>query len=85
MSCNVKFSEINYTETWCTNAKDGLMFLLKNGYIRISAYFEIEANKIIKCLKALGVKHKINFISPNINNPNGDYEFMLDFFDDDRK
>jgi hypothetical protein len=85
VSCNVKFSEINHTETWGTNARDGLMFLLKNGYIKISAYFEIEANKIIKCLKILGIRHKINFIAPINNNSNGDYEFMLDFFEDDRE
>lgn len=85
MSCNVKFSEINHTETWATNAKDGLLFLLKNGYIKISAYFEIEANKIIKCLKILGIKHEIKFKEPINQNFQGEYEFMLNFFVDDRK
>lgn len=87
MSCNVmkvRYSEINHSETWANNAKDCLFFLLKNGYVKISAYFEIEANKIMKCLKVLGLKHNINFIEPQNQNFQGEYEITLDFFKDDR-
>jgi hypothetical protein len=82
----VKFNQIDNTDTWATNARSGLYLLLKNGYIKIGAYFEIEVNKIIKCLKVLGIKHEIKFISPTgIQNDVGNYEFTLDFFVDDRK
>jgi hypothetical protein len=85
MISNVKYTEINASELFHTNAKDCLYLLLKNGYIKIGAYFEIEVTKLIKCLKVLGIKHKINYI--NLNNPTsqGEYEFTLDFFIDDRK
>lgn len=87
MSCyaKVKYSEISHSETWANTAKDALLFLLKNGYIKIGAYFEIEVTKLIRCLKILGIEHKINFITPINNNCSGDYEFMLDFFEDDRE
>lgn len=82
---NVKYSEINPSELYHTNAKDGLYLLLKNGYIKINAYFEIEFIKLIKCLKTLGIKHKISFKDSNTSNTQGDYEIILDFFEDDRK
>jgi hypothetical protein len=81
----IKYSEINNSELCVTNAKDGIYLLLKNGYIKLGAYFEIETIKLIKCLKILGIKHKINYIDSNLSNSCGEYEFMLDYFEDDRK
>lgn len=80
----IKYSEINNSEIFSSNAKDSLYLLIKNGYIKIGAYYEIEMIKLLKCLKILNIKHKLNYINYNILNSQGDYEFMLDYFEDDR-
>jgi hypothetical protein len=84
MIMKVKYSEINASELFASDARNSIYLLLKNGYIKIGAYYEIETMKLIKCLKVLGIKHNINYIDSNIPNSQGDYEFTLDFFEDDR-
>lgn len=78
-----------FHETTHTQAHWALFFLLKNGYVRMDAYFEIEVQKLIKCLQTLKLRAtiKLNHYpkdSIQANNTVGQYEFMLDHFVDDR-
>ena len=85
----VKYSEINGIETQANEAHWALMFLLKNSYVKMNAYNELEVQKLIKCLKTLKLKVTIkqNYYPKNsmqADNEVGQYEFMLDNFVDDR-
>ena len=82
-----KFSEIICHEIVQTNAKGAMWALLKNQFVKISAYNEIEVQRLLKALKDLNVEHSIKFIKPQdkVINAKGEYEFSLDNFIDDRK
>ncbi len=88
MNCNgvkTKYSSIPVHELETTNAERAMYWLLKNNFIRMSVYYEIESQKLIKALKALGIKHNINFIEALNQNCQATYEFSLKDFQDDRK
>ncbi|MGC4375916.1 hypothetical protein WD019_03090 [Fictibacillus sp. Mic-4] len=85
----VRYSEIPIHETSHSQAHWALMYLLKNSYVKMNAYNEIEVQKLIKCLKILKLKVTIkqNYYPKNsiqADNEVGIYEFMLDNFLDDR-
>jgi hypothetical protein len=88
MNCNelkMEYSKIPVHELNATNAVNGMFYLLKNNFVEISAYYEIEAQKMIKALKVLGIQHNIKFIEAFNQNSNGMYEFSLKNFVDNRK
>lgn len=88
MSCNVlktEYYSIPSHEIGATNAVNGMFFVLKNNFVTISAYYEIEAQKVIKALKVLGIQHNIKFVEAINQNSNGTYEFSLKNFIDNRK
>jgi hypothetical protein len=85
-----KYSEIPFNELDAYYAHWALMNLLKNGYVRMNAYNEIEVMKLIKCLKVLKIRLTIkqnDFPNNTVqgDNEQGIYEFMLENFVDDRK
>jgi hypothetical protein len=77
---NIPSQEISWT-----NASDAMLSLLKNNYVEISAYYEIEAQKLIRALKALGIQHTIKFVEAFNTKSQGIYEFSLKNFIDNRK
>lgn len=83
----IKWSQIPFTELDYNNARQAMYALLKNGFVRMNAYNEIEIQRLIKALKDLNVEHNMKFIRPQdaIQNAKGEYEFTLDFFIDDRQ
>lgn len=88
MNCNElkkEYYDIPSHELSWTNAKEGMFNLLKNNYVEISAYYEIEAQKLIKALKALGIQHNIKFVEALNQKSHGTYEFSLKNFVDNRK
>ena len=82
-----KYSEIDYLERNQDNAKGAMWALLKNQFVKISAYNEIEVQRLIRALKDLNVEHSIKFTKPQdkVINAKGEYEFSLEYFTDDRK
>jgi len=85
-----KYSEIPYMENTTNQAHLALQFLLKNGYVQMNAYYEIEVQKLMKCLRTLKLRVIIkqnDFPKGTIqaDNEQGIYEFMLEHFVDDRK
>ncbi|UFT98090.1 hypothetical protein KO561_12845 [Radiobacillus kanasensis] len=85
----VKYSEIPFGEYESKAAHFALMFLLKNGYVEMNAYYKKEIDKVIECLQTLGIRAKIilnNYDPKHVQawNEVGKYEFKLDFFEDDR-
>lgn len=84
-----KFTDINYGEAQQSQAHWAIYYLLKNSYVRMNAYNEIEVQKLMKCIKSLKLKVTIkqNYYPKNslqADNEVGQYEFMLDNFVDDR-
>jgi hypothetical protein len=85
-----KYSDIPFHELNTCEAHWALMYLLKNGYVQMNAYNEIEVMKLIKCLKVLKIQLTIkqnHFPKDTVqaDNEQGIYEFMLENFIYDRK
>jgi len=88
MNCDglkTNYHSIPSHELDTTTAERGIFFLLKNNFVKISAYYEIEAQKLIKALKALGIQHNIKFVEALNQNCQATYEFSLKNFKDDRE
>jgi hypothetical protein len=74
--------DIKAEELRAEYANEGMLFLLKNHYVEMSDYYEIEVNKLIKALKNLGQNYSVEYENSSYNNlnsskTNGVFKFYL--------